>query len=265
MSPRWWLTRRTGVSYTEGVLRRSFLAFAALALVLGLAACGGVADPLSPANPLALAASRSADAGGVKMHMDAKFTVAGQSASLSADGVFDGDEGELTTNVGDLLGQAGIPGDGELKVIVAKDGDHPVLYVRMPDLAAMLPGGKPWIKVDRRAGGVDGGRRQGQGHPRRDGPEPGRRPRAAAQGRQRHRGRHRDDRRRADDALPRHGRRRRGARERGRARRGSRRGARERHRDEGSGRRVGRRRRLRPQAARRLQHRPPAARASAAS
>jgi len=157
------LTRRTGVSYTEGVLRRSFLAFAALALVLGLAACGGVADPLSPANPLALAASRSADAGGVKMHMDAKFSVAGQSASLSADGVFDGDEGELTTNVGDLLGQAGIPGDGELKVIVAKDGDHPVLYVRMPDLAAMLPGAKPWIKVDveQAASMVGGGKAKG--------------------------------------------------------------------------------------------------------
>ena len=45
----------------------------------------------------------------------------------------------------------------------------------------------------------------------------------------------------------------------------ARRGARERPRDEGPGRRVGRRRRLRPQAARRLQHRPPAARASAAS
>ena len=38
------------------------------------------------------------------MHLDAKFSAAGQSASLSADGVFDGDEGELTLDAGDLLG-----------------------------------------------------------------------------------------------------------------------------------------------------------------
>jgi hypothetical protein len=139
------LTRPDGLSYTETVLRRSFLALAAMALVLGLAACGGVSDPL---NPLALAADRSADAGGVKMHMDAKFTVGGQSSSFSADGVFDGDEGELTMNMGDLLGQAGLSGSGEMKVVVTKDGDHQVMYMRMPDLAGMLGGGKPWMKID---------------------------------------------------------------------------------------------------------------------
>jgi hypothetical protein len=119
-----------------------------MALVLGLAACGGVNDPLSP---LALAADRSADAGGVKMHLDAKLTADGQSMSLSADGEFDGDEGELTMNLGDLLGRAGLSGagNGEMKVIVTKDGDRPVMYMRVPDAAAgMLGGDKSWMKID---------------------------------------------------------------------------------------------------------------------
>ena len=78
----------------------------AAALALGLAACGGVAETL---DPLALAADKSANAGGVTMHLDATFSVGRRrAASLSADGVFDGDEGEMTMDLGDLLGQAGL-------------------------------------------------------------------------------------------------------------------------------------------------------------
>jgi len=127
------------------VLRRTLLALACAALALGLVACGGVSDPL---NPLALAADKSAKAGGVKMHMDAKFTVMGQSASLSADGEFDGDEGQMTMNLGDLLGQAGMPGNGQIKMVITKAGDHPVVYMQMPELTTMLPGNKAWIKLD---------------------------------------------------------------------------------------------------------------------
>jgi hypothetical protein len=123
------------------MLRRSFLALAAMALVLGLAACGGVNDPL---NPLALAADRSADAGGVRMHLDASFDVAGQSASLTADGVFDGDEGEVTLHTGDLLGGSGLS-MGDVKAIVTKQDGHPELYLQTP--TAIL-GGKSWLKLD---------------------------------------------------------------------------------------------------------------------
>ena len=125
------------------MLRRSLLALAAFALVLALAACGGVTDPL---NPLAAAAQRSSSAGGVKMHMDASFTAAGQSASFSADGLFDGDQGEVTLDMGSLLGAAG--GSGDATVIVTKQDGKPVLYVKLPQLATFLPGGKEWMKVD---------------------------------------------------------------------------------------------------------------------
>ena len=107
-SARGWATQRP---CCVGAL----LALAAMALVLGLVACGGVADRLEPAGARG---KTERDAGGVKMHIDAKFSAAGSPPSLSADGVFDGDEGELTMNLGDLLGQAGIAGDGEVKVIV---------------------------------------------------------------------------------------------------------------------------------------------------
>ena len=59
------MTHARGVGYTEVVTRRILLALGAVAIVLGLVACGGgVNDPL---DPLALSAQKSADAGGVKM------------------------------------------------------------------------------------------------------------------------------------------------------------------------------------------------------
>jgi hypothetical protein len=82
------------------------------------------------------------------MHLDASFSGAGQSGSLSADGEFDGDQGEVTLNVGDLLGTTGLSGGDQLKLIVTKDGDHPVVYLRLPELATLLPGGKEWTKLD---------------------------------------------------------------------------------------------------------------------
>jgi hypothetical protein len=132
------------------VVRRSLLALAALGIVLGLVACGGVTDPL---NPLALSAQKSASAGGVKMRLDAKFSFNGRSSSLSADGAFDGDQGELTLHTADLLGGRGFSlGDlkgilsmADLKVITTKQDGKPVLYLQAPGL---IPGGKPWIKLD---------------------------------------------------------------------------------------------------------------------
>jgi hypothetical protein len=67
---------------------------------------------------------------------------------LTADGEFDGDEGQMTMNLGDLLGQAGLPGSGQIKMVITKAGDHPVMYMQMPQLTSMLPGNKAWIKLD---------------------------------------------------------------------------------------------------------------------
>ena len=87
------------------MLRKALFALALAGLAVGLTACGAVNTSLS--NPLALAADKSAKAGGVKMHLDASFSAAGQSTTLSADGAFDGDQGQVTLHAGDLLGGPG--------------------------------------------------------------------------------------------------------------------------------------------------------------
>jgi hypothetical protein len=137
------------LSYTECVVRRTLVALAALALAVGLAACGGVATTL---DPVADAASKSADAGSVRVSIDASFAAGGVSGAIAAKGVFDKDNGELTIDASDLLGQLNLPGApaglGEVKVLSVKEDGHSVVYVNVPALASVLPGGATWIKAD---------------------------------------------------------------------------------------------------------------------
>ena len=141
------MTRACALGYTETVLRKAIFALALAGLAVGLTACGAVNTSLS--NPLALAADKSAKAGGVKMHLDASFSAAGQSTTLSADGAFDGDQGQVTLHAGDLLGAlGGSGGNGDIKVIVTKEDDHPELYLNTGALSGLIPGGKSWMKVD---------------------------------------------------------------------------------------------------------------------
>jgi hypothetical protein len=136
------------LSYTEDVLRRTLLALAATALALGLVACGGVAETL---DPVAAAADKSAGAGSVRVNIDASFAAGGVSGNLAAEGVFDDDQGELTIDASDLLGQlpGGLGGSsGEMKVITTTEDGHAVVYANVPAAANVLPGGMAWIKAD---------------------------------------------------------------------------------------------------------------------
>jgi hypothetical protein len=137
------------LGYTEGVARRVLPALACLALVLGLVACGGVARTL---DPVAEAASKSADAGSVRVSIDASFAADGMSGAITADGIFDQDKGELTIDASNLLGQLNLPGAptgiGEVKVLSVTEDGHPAVYVNLPALAGVLPGGVTWIKAD---------------------------------------------------------------------------------------------------------------------
>jgi hypothetical protein len=131
------------------VLRRSLLALGALALALGLVACGGVARTL---DPVAEAASKSADAGSVRVTIDASFAAGGVSGAIQARGVFDESKGELTLDASDLLGQLNIPGApaeiGEVKVLSVEEDGHQVVYVKLPAISGLVPGGKTWIKAN---------------------------------------------------------------------------------------------------------------------
>jgi hypothetical protein len=134
------------------VLRRtvSSLAAAALAvaLALSLVACGGVSETL---DPVASAADKSSDAGSFRVEIDASFTAGGKSGGFVANGVFDEDEGELTVDASELLQQlpGGLGGgDAQMKLIVTKEDDRPVIYLNFPAAMSVLPGGMGWIKAD---------------------------------------------------------------------------------------------------------------------
>jgi hypothetical protein len=141
------------LSYTEGVLRRTLPTLAAgalaLCLVLGLVACGGVASAL---DPVAAAAGKSADAGSVKVTIDASIAAGSVDGSIHAVGAFDKSNGELTLDASNLLQSLNMPGassaNGQVKVITATEDGHPVVYVNIPSLATYLPGGMAWIKAD---------------------------------------------------------------------------------------------------------------------
>ncbi len=137
------------LSYTTCVLRRLLLPPAALALAVGLVACGGVARTL---DPVAEAAGKSSGAGSVRVSIDASFSANAVSATLQAHGAFDADKGELTVDLSDLGGELNLPGAagglGEVKLITTKEDGHSVVYVNLPSLASVVPGGKAWIKAD---------------------------------------------------------------------------------------------------------------------
>ena len=117
--------------------RRIAFALALLGALVALTGCG-VAKVI---DPVAAAATKSEGAGGAELTLSvavtdpsaATFTVSGQ-------GVFDQGEGELT------VGLSTLPGSVELRYL-EENGD-PVMYVNVPFLAAMLPSGKSWIRVD---------------------------------------------------------------------------------------------------------------------
>jgi hypothetical protein len=132
------------------VLRRPLLALAVLALVGGLAACGGgVRNAL---DPVAAAADKTAGAGGVKVAMDLELALAGQTGSIQGRGSFDRQEGELTFDLSHMLGgsQGGLPAGmgNQVKMVYKTEDGHPVVYVNLPFLASMLPGGQSWMKAD---------------------------------------------------------------------------------------------------------------------
>lgn len=131
-------------------MRRSLLALAAASLALSLVACGGVEQAL---DPVAEAADRSADAGSVRIELDASFAAGGTSGAVSAEGVFDDEKGELTIDASGLTSALNLPSelgsfDGQVKVLTATEDGHHVVFVGMPTLASLIPGGKAWIKAD---------------------------------------------------------------------------------------------------------------------
>src|SRR5580765_2723088 len=121
---------------------------AVFALGAGLTGCGISAT----VDPVAAAASKTQDAGGVKVSI-AIEVVGGNSQktfTIAGTGVVAGDKGELTIDVSKVLEAAGAPIGlgGELNLRYLQEDGDTVLYVDFPALSATMAAGKRWIRLD---------------------------------------------------------------------------------------------------------------------
>ena len=125
--------------YNRKVMRSKWTALGlALALACSavvLAGCG-VSKTL---DPVAAAATKTENAGGVKVVMTVGVTAGGKTFTVDANGAFDKDEGQLTLALG---------GQGTAELRFLQEGGDPVVYLNMPMLSSQLPGGKSWIRLD---------------------------------------------------------------------------------------------------------------------
>lgn len=133
-------------------MRRAMLALVLLPLVL--AACGGGSKHATNGSPKSIvedAALKTQQAGSEHLRLSATADTAGQQVAITGNGVFD-----TKRHLGSLhvdLNAGGI--NATLDEVL--DGN--ILYVKSPLLAAAIPPGKTWFKVDLtkagKAGGVD--------------------------------------------------------------------------------------------------------------
>lgn len=129
-------------------LRRIGFLVALLVLALGLTACG-VSNTI---DPVATAATKTQNAGGAKLAFSATISSPALPTpmTLSGEGVVDGDRGEVTLDMSQLLAQAGAPAlsGATVREVFLKEDGNLVLYMESPLFAAFLPGGKRWLRLD---------------------------------------------------------------------------------------------------------------------
>jgi hypothetical protein len=117
--------------------RRLALALGLLGLLVGLATYG----TSQVTDPVAAAATRTGNAGGAKLAISVAVSdPSGGTVTLTGQGVVDQSAGDVTMELSSLAGSV------ELRYL-QENGD-PVVYANLPMLATMLPGAKPWLRLD---------------------------------------------------------------------------------------------------------------------
>lgn len=122
------------------------------------AGCGGSSNSKQSATPLELVsqAVKTTTGNSAKFHMTISETVAGVGPlNITADGVSDATTRSAQMSmdlsaVAQLAGrQAGSPSDWKADVVLdGTNANDVVEYMRLPVLSKVIPGGKPWIKID---------------------------------------------------------------------------------------------------------------------
>jgi hypothetical protein len=122
----------------EVLMRTRFVLLVLVLAALPLA-CGG--GETSPEAAVAEAATKTEEAGSARVTFAGTLTgVPGGSFTMNGEGEFAKKRGRMTFD----LSEAGVPG-GSMEMIF----DGLVIYMKFPpELAAVLPGGKSWVKMD---------------------------------------------------------------------------------------------------------------------
>jgi hypothetical protein len=105
------------------------------------AGCGAEDSVKSAVDPVAQAATNTANAGSVEVAMSGKLSAAGQDVPLAGEGTFD-----LKAKRGHFTITTSVPGKGDVQV--EEIMDNLVIYLRSDALTGALPAGKKWLKLD---------------------------------------------------------------------------------------------------------------------
>jgi len=132
--------------YRAGVKsRRLLLGLLIIPVVAALAAGCGSGGGALPLDPVASAATKTQQAGTYAFDYSASMEILGQQLSLSGNGQSDTANGRMQMTM-DFSGlPASVTQNGSTAEFVLADK---VMYLKMPFVSAMLPGGKQWLKVD---------------------------------------------------------------------------------------------------------------------
>jgi hypothetical protein len=130
---------------------RRLLSVLLICVVTPLAAgCGAEKSVKDAVDPVAQAASNTANAGSVQVAMSGRLSAAGQEVPLKGEGVFD-----LKARRGRVTMTTTVPGKGDVRIEEIVDGA--VIYMRSDALTGALPRAKKWLKVDLQAAGRQSG------------------------------------------------------------------------------------------------------------
>lgn len=126
-------------------LRATLAALLLSVLAVVATGCGGAS-----LEGVAQAASKTANADSVHFAMTTTQTLpGGQQAAITGEGAFDGPGGKLTmtmdmSSLASAFGGSVPPGGFRIDAVM----DDLVMYMRVPALAAFLPAGKQWVRMD---------------------------------------------------------------------------------------------------------------------
>jgi hypothetical protein len=123
-------------------MRRLLGVLLACAVLPFAAGCGDAGDSVKSAvDPVAQAATNTANAGTVQLSMTGSVSASGIEIPLRSTGAFD-----LKNKRGHMEVTTSVPGKGDIKIEELLDGL--VVYMRSDALTSNLPDGKHWIKLD---------------------------------------------------------------------------------------------------------------------